>query len=342
MNPTFPKFSKNSTSLAKKYCTEQRFLSLKDKRTEHNFTLLDALQSGLINPDSDIGMYAGDAQSYDLFSDIIHPIIHEYHGVSPFEMQVNDIRKVDRNDLVDTDKRILSCRVRAARNITDFPFTPNMNGGQRQDLEKIIADACSNLPGNLAGKYYSYNSLSHDEFSTLESEKLLFPRGDRFQDAAGINRDFPSGRGVFLSHDRQLRIWVNEEDHLRIICQSTTSTLSEVFNLFYSVHTILKETLSFSHHPQFGFLTSCPTNIGTSMRIGVHMRLNKLSNDEATLEKITSTHNLQIRGTGGEKTMVENNVYDISNRNRFGITEVGILQSVLHGIASILEAEKSL
>ena len=137
-------------------------------------------------------------------------------------------------------------------------------------------------------------------------------------------------------------IWVNEEDHLRIISMEASADISGVFNRLCRGLDHLSTRLEFAFDKRYGFLTSCPTNIGTSMRAGVHIRLKKLEKNQALLKKLVAQYHLQIRGTQGEKTSVEKGIFDISNRQRLGIPETRIIQNLHSGLAAIIEAEKSL
>ncbi|MDA3787296.1 MAG: phosphagen kinase [Desulfobacula sp.] len=340
MNPFV--FQKESNSLVKKHLSQKIYKALKHQRTDSGFTLEKAIQSGLKNPDSSIGIYAGDAQSYHTFSPVFDPVIQEYHeGVENLKHK-SDIRKLNLPVLDPEGKYILSTRIRVARNLKGFNFPCHMTLFQRSELEKKIITALSCLKGNLKGNYYSFEHTDKNQLKQLETKNFLFQKGDRFQDAAGINSDFPKSRGVYLSFDKQLMVWVNEEDHLRIISLEKASDLSKVYNRLCQALSALNQTLDFAWDKTYGHLTSCPTNIGTSMRAGAHIQLEKLEQKKELLFKLIKAYNLQIRGTCGEKTKIENAVFDISNSQRLGISESRIIQNLHAGLLAIIKAEKSL
>jgi len=338
----FPVFPENSQSLVAKHLTFQLFEQLKHRQTPTGYTLEKAVRSGIINVDSDIGVYAGDTESYQTFAPLLEPIIKDYHGVDAGKVHQSRLEPVDLSDLDPEKRYIRSTRVRVARNLRGYPFTSHINLDDRRRLQKEIAKATEALPGNLRGHYFSLEGIDPFQRVELEKQNLLFKAGDRFQHGAGINSDFPGGRGVFLSADRNLRIWVNEEDHLRIISQMRCSELSIVFNNLIRALHVLETKLDFARDDVHGYLTTCPTNIGTSMRAGVHIRLDQLKNNTQLLNTITRAHNLQIRGTKGEKTTVEDGIFDISNRQRLGITEVDIIKTLHRGLLAIIDAEKNL
>jgi creatine kinase/arginine kinase len=234
-------------------------------------------------------------------------------------------------DLDPTRTFIRSSRIRVARNLRGFPFSGNMSLNQRQALEETIKQAFDTLPETLSGTYTGFADLNESQFTALLEKGLAFPKGDRFMDAAGINQDYPTGRGIFISRDK---------DHLRIIAQSPDGNISRVFNRLLEMVTVLGDTLEFAFDRKKGFLTSCPTNIGTTMRAGVHIHLKNLEQNVPLLESIARAHHLQIRGTKGEKTAVEGAVFDISNARRLGISANTILKDLHSGVQAIIQAEK--
>jgi len=339
---SFPAFSKKSLSLIKKHLTLEIFNAIGRQKTDSGFTLANAICSGLKNPDSSIGVYAGDAQSYQTFALVLDPIISEYHGFLKGQKHLSDFAPLDLPFLDPEGIYIKSTRIRVARNLKGFCFPGHMTLSQRYDLEKKIIFALSHLNDINKGHYISFEKKDKNILQQLKKENLLFEKGDRFQDAAGINSDFPKCRGIFHSFDKKFIVWVNEEDHLRIISLAATSDLSSVYNRLSKALSWLNNHLDFAWDETYGHLTSCPTNIGTAMRAGVHIRLEKLEQKKELLLELVRAYNLQIRGTSGEKTKVEASVFDISNRQRLGVTESMIIQNLHAGLLAIINAEKKL
>ena len=340
MNP--PVFPEESNCLAKKHLSQKNFKAIEHEKTDSGFTLTQAISSGIKNLDSSIGVYAGDAQSYKTFSLLFDPIICDYHGFSKDKTHQPNISPLMLPSLDPENNYIKSTRIRVARNLKGFSFPCHITLSQRRELEKKIISALDRLKDDLKGQYYSFESIDGKELKRLKQENVWFQKGDRFQDAAGINSDFPNCRGVFHSFDKRFMVWVNEEDHLRIISMEKTSDISRVYNRLAGALLALNQTLEFSRDKTYGYLTSCPTNIGTSMRAGVHIRLEKLERNKDLLQHLSRAYHLQIRGTGGEKTTVENALFDISNRQRLGISESGIIQNLHNGLLAIIKAEQSL
>nr|WP_321396518.1 phosphagen kinase [uncultured Desulfobacter sp.] len=329
-----------SRSQIKQHLTLSLYNDLKHIRTSSGYSLDQAIKSGIGNPDSAIGIYAGDMESYDCFAPVLLPIIEDYHHLEPGWSHKPGMQEAVLADLDPTQTFIRSSRIRVARNLCNFPFSGNMSINQRKALEETVKQAFDSLPENLSGTYTNFSDLNEKQFNDLLEKGLAFPKGDRFMDAAGINQDYPTGRGIFISRDKVVRVWVNEEDHLRIIAQSPGGDLARVFNRLQEMVKALEEKLDFAFDRKKGFLTSCPTNIGTTMRAGVHIHLENLEQNIPLLESIAKSHHLQIRGTNGEKTAVDGAVFDISNARRLGISANTILNDLHSGVQAIIEAEK--
>lgn len=333
-------FPGTSTSLVKKHLSQALFKSLERLETASGFTLEKAIRSGIRNPDSSIGIYAGDTESYQVFSPVFDPLISEYHHFPPGRTHVSDFA-LPNLPLTDPEgKYILSTRIRVARNLKNYSFPPNLPLSHRKALEEKIIRALGLLKSDLAGEYRSLADMGRNK--RPEDKGIVFTKGDRFQDAAGINSDFPEGRGVFSSLDRRLMVWVNEEDHLRIMSLERSSDLSGAFHQLCRALQALSPPLEFAFDNRLGYLTSCPTNLGTAMRAGVHIRLEKLDRKKEILDGLAKAYHLQIRGTRGEKTEVEDAVFDISNAQRLGIGEAAVIQTLHQGLSAIIKAEETL
>ena len=349
-------------SLGRKYLSDELWNKLKGKKTSSGFTLAHALQSDIANPDSSIGLYAGDAETYDIFSDIFDPVISAYHGFEKNARHRSDLKKCDLPNPDTKKKYIISTRIRTARNIKGFAFPPFISGVDRKSVENKIISALEVLPEDYRGTYISIKetaskkSASFDResascdlggpypamFKNCRFQNLIFKKGNRFQEAAGINRNWPDSRGVFFSHEGQFILWINEEDHLRIISMEKGGNLAAAFNRLTRGLTLLENILPFARHPRYGYLSSCPSNLGTGMRAGVHILLPKLFNHQQKLYDAAGILNLQVRGTQGEKTAVKSGIFDISNSRRLGITERECIEVLYNGVCKIIALEESL
>jgi arginine kinase len=341
---SFPEFRPECSSLLCRFLTKRMFSELKDKETSTGFTFLQAIQSGVLNQDSHIGVYAGDADSYDLFSPLFDPIIEEYHGFSDTDIHQSylDAGMLSVPNPDPDGDFVLSSRIRVGRNVAGMPLGPAISREQRNAVESMIANSLCRLQGELAGIYYPLLGMAEKVRCQLIADHFLFKAGDRFLDAAGLNRDWPEGRGIFHNQEKTFLVWVNEEDQLRIISMQQGGDIQAVFNRLLNGVKEIETFVPFSYDSRLGYLTSCPTNLGTAMRASVHICLPKLSLDMAALKQITDEHHLQIRGIHGEHTESDSSIFDISNSRRLGVTEVDCVLDMYNGVVDLINREKEL
>ena len=340
----FPTLPSDCTSMLCKHLTKEVFEALKDKKTSSGFTVQDAINSGVKNIDSGIGVYAGDEESYTTFAPLFDPIIEDYHGFTKEDKHKSNLNPDDLNapNPDPEGKYIVSTRIRVGRNVDNIPLGPAITKEQRNQVEKDVSQALQAMSGNLSGTYYPLNGMSEEVSAKLIADHFLFKAGDRFLEAAGLNRDWPEGRGIYHNDEKTFLVWVNEEDQLRIISMQMGGDIKEVFTRLTTAIGQIEKKVPFSFSPHLGYLTSCPTNLGTAMRASVHIALPKLAEDMEAFKAITDKFHLQIRGIHGEHSESEGGVYDISNRRRLGVTEVQCVQDMYDGVVALIEKEKSL
>ncbi|XP_076296059.1 arginine kinase-like isoform X3 [Lasioglossum baleicum] len=334
-----------SKSLLKKYLTKEIFDQLKTKKTQLGATLLDVIQSGVENPDSGVGIYAPDAESYTVFADLFDPIIEDYHGgfKKTDKHPPKDFGDVDTlGNLDPAGEFVVSTRVRCGRSLEGYPFNPCLTEAQYKEMEEKVSSTLSGLEGELKGTFYPLTGMSKEVQQKLIDDHFLFKEGDRFLQAANACRYWPTGRGIFHNDAKTFLVWCNEEDHLRIISMQMGGDLGQVYRRLVSAVNDIEKRVPFSHNDRLGFLTFCPTNLGTTVRASVHIKVPKLAANREKLEEIASKFNLQVRGTRGEHTEAEGGIYDISNKRRLGLTEYQAVKEMHDGIAELIKIEKEL
>jgi creatine kinase/arginine kinase len=336
---TYPVFSDQCTSLLKKHLTPAIWHELAELRTESGYRFSQLIRSGIEQQDSDIGVYAGDAESYALFAPLLTPIIEDYHGSTGNhpapDFSFDDLPEINEA----AQQRIISTRVRVGRNLAGFPLGPGINKAQRLEVEALIKQALAELPESIQGDYLPLSGMDEALRKDLIARHLLFKSEDRFLTSASLMRDWPEGRGLFLSKDEAFSVWVNEEDQLRIIALKQGSDVTTVFKLLADGVKSLSKHLDFSFNARIGNLTSCPTNLGTAMRASVHMKLSTFSKDETALYQQADALGLQVRGIDGEHSQSKGGIYDISNRLRMGVTEKTAILHLVNGINALAEMD---
>ncbi|KAH8314821.1 hypothetical protein KR074_000175 [Drosophila pseudoananassae] len=344
MEKQYQKFANTSSkSLLKKHLTKEIFDKLKTRTTpSFNSTLLHCINSGMCNPDSGVGIYAPDAESYKVFGAIFDPIIEEYH---------RGFKKTDKHpescygsgkDFANLDPDnafIVSTRVRCGRSVQGYPFNPCLTEQQYAELEYKLCSALHSLEGEYYGSYMPLAGMDKQMQQKLIDDHFLFKEGDRFLEAAGASRFWPNGRGIFFNKKRNFLVWVNEEDHIRIISMEKGGDLGRVYDRMIGGVEALGKKVKFSRDERLGFLTFCPTNLGTSIRASVHIKLPKLNANKEKMQKLADKYHLQVRGTSGEHSEAKGGVHDISNKRRMGLTEYEAIKEMHDGIKALINAE---
>lgn len=195
-------------------------------------SLWDCVQSGMKYHNSSCGVYAADAESYDIYNKLFDPVIRDYHGQLENEKEQlqpdTEFGNLDEIENLDPEKKfILSTRIRIARNIDGFPYFAKLSEKQFTELEEKVRAACDSLDGELAGAYFSMKDISSDTHAEMVKRHILFEKGDEFLQEAGCYRFWPTGRGIFHNPAESFLIWVNEEDHLRIISMTKCGDLGK-------------------------------------------------------------------------------------------------------------------
>ena len=250
-------------------------------------------------------------------------------------------------------------RVRVGRNLVGFNLPGNMSKEERIKFELRMLPAFEQLIVKYGGKVHSLtpdfgdngvnpNLLSDEEYKALVDAHVMFKdmAADPFLNSAGISNDWPYGRGCWQSEDKMRIIWFGEEDQLRIMCMKKGSNLLEVFtNLNEMLKTVQDiEGIEFAKDDKYGYITSCPSNLGTGMRASVHVKIPKLTSDgtDKKAKEVCKPLGLSVRGTGGEHTPIgADGTVDISPSSRLFIKESEIIGKLYEGIEKLMEIENA-
>ncbi len=327
----------------------------------HKLRLQKCLNSGVENPDSEMGCYACQPSDFDDFKPFFARVLARHHKVAEDARHVNNwdlgsVEGLPEDGVLDIAKLglpALSMRVRVGRNLRDFALPGSMTKDDRIRLENRMMGVFDRLIAmpEFGGAYYSLTPgnpcfIDDAKYDALVDAHIMFKRmdTDRYLIAAGIAADWPFGRGCYASADRELMIWVGEEDHLRIMCMKRGTVLNEVFDrLKLALETVESiEGMEFAYSADYGVVTSCPTNLGTGMRASLHIALPNLTADgtDAKAKAIARPLGLAVRGIGGEHTPIgADGTLDISPSARFCITEAEIVAALYKGIVLLKDAE---
>uniref|UniRef100_A0A673LT02 Creatine kinase S-type, mitochondrial n=1 Tax=Sinocyclocheilus rhinocerous TaxID=307959 RepID=A0A673LT02_9TELE len=348
----YPDLRKHNNCMASAL-TPAIYAKLRDKITPNNWTLDQCIQTGVDNPGhpfiKTVGMVAGDEESYEVFAEIFDPVIKDRHnGYDPRTMKhPTDLDASKIHSGVFDENYVLSSRVRTGRSIRGLSLPPACSRSERREVERVTIQALSGLKGDLSGHYYSLTEMTEQEQQRLIDDHFLFDKPvSPLLTCAFMARDWPDARGIWHNNEKTFLIWINEEDHTRVISMEKGGNMKRVFERFCRglkqvEHLIQERGWEFMWNEHLGYILTCPSNLGTGLRAGVHVRLPKLSKDPR-LGKILENLQLQKRGTGGVDTAAVGDIFDISNLDRLGKSEVELVQLVVDGVNYLIECEKRL
>jgi creatine kinase len=226
-------------------------------------------------------------------------------------------------DVETINKYVASTRVRAGRSVNGLSLPAYTNAEDRAKVESLLQAGFASLEGDLKGTYYSLGSMNEDMATELRGSGNLFqePTGPALLAAAGAGRDWPNNRGIFCADSRQFFVWVNEEDHMRIISMQNGGDIVSIFQRWSKGIEKVREILEsqgsgYQFDDHFGYIHTCPSNLGTGLRASSMILLPKLS-DALTphqFEDFAKRFGVQARGSGGEHTPAgPGGKWDVSN-----------------------------
>ena len=302
------------------------------------------------------------------FKPFFGKVIGDYHKKDPKCALTHkndwDISSVGEGGVLDLAKlgmaEPISMRVRVGRNLAAFNLPGAMDKAERIKFEQTMLPAFDKLIATegYGGKVYSItpdfgadganpNFIDDAKYQELVAKHVMFKDmdADPYLKSDGISSDWPYGRGCWMSDDEQKIIWIGEEDHLRIMVMKKGFLINEVFSELKTMLDLVEtlEVCKFAKDDQYGYITSCPTNLGTGMRASVHVKIPNLTSDgtDAKAKEVAGPLGLSVRGTGGEHTPIgADGTVDISPRARLFIKECEIVEALYKGVELLMAAEE--
>jgi protein arginine kinase len=229
---------------------------------------------------------------------------------------------------------VVSTRIRLARNLAHYPFTGRATGHQKSEIEAKVRDAIGRVDLAHKPEYVSVAGLPPLDRQFLVERQLIS------RELANV---LEGPRGVAFDDRESVSIMVNEEDHLRLQVMRSGMALDEAWAEIDRVDDGLEARVTYAFHDQFGYLTACPTNVGTGMRASVMLHLPALgiTRQIEKVFKALQKINLVVRGLYGEGSRASGDLYQISNQVTLGRAEARVLTEIREVITMILQYERS-
>ena len=229
---------------------------------------------------------------------------------------------------------VISTRIRIARNLRQFPFPASMTADQRKQVCEMVKNAVEDMKAEIGG-------LNHVDMAKLEQREAV-----SMMERHLISPEFASGKEgtcLFVTDDESISIMVGEEDHLRMQVLCPGLQLDAAYRMADRLDTALDKRLHFAFDKRLGYLTQCPTNLGTGMRASVMLHLPALQSRGA-LDRLAGTVSklgLTIRGLYGEGTRSQGAIYQISNQITLGISEQAAVENLNSIVSQIVREERN-
>lgn len=227
---------------------------------------------------------------------------------------------------------VVSSRIRLARNVADFPFSTRLDEQTRAEIESLLRDKVESLSSAQELEYVDVSSLSSLDRQFLVERQLI----------SREHAEAHGARGACIGRHENVSLMINEEDHLRLQVLRSGYALDDCWSEINRIDDELQETISFAFSDEFGYLTSCPTNVGTGMRVSVMLHLPALVLTKEIQKVFQAMHkmNLAVRGLYGEGSQAMGDFYQISNQQTLGKSEEQILDEVKRVVPDILGYER--
>ena len=212
---------------------------------------------------------------------------------------------------------VVSSRIRLARNIAGHKFLGRCSDKEKAEILDKLKDVLMSL--DLGDKVYY---ISVDEATSLNRNFLVE------RHLISRNHAFGKGpRGAVIAHKEFFTAMINEEDHLRIQVLKAGCQLSQCAEQINRIDDLIERKINYAFSPRYGYLTACPTNLGTGIRVSVmlHLPALKMTNQIEKFFNAAKDMNLAVRGLFGEGTEAASDLYQLSNQATLGVSESGVV-----------------
>jgi len=335
----------------------------KNEKTASGVGLAKCIKTGMDNKGhpniTTCGLVGGDEESWTKFADVFNAVIKARHNgydpttqTHPTDM---DASKISTTKIDPTGNYVLTSRCRTGRSVAGFNLPPACGFQERRDLEKLVVGALEKLDGELKGEYFGLHGSKSlpDKMMSKEKEEELRSNGNLFQEpdstlllSSGCGRHWPDARGIYHNTEKNFFVWMNEEDHMRIISMEKGDNIKAIFDRFAAATAGVQKVLteagkSFMRSDNLGWILSCPSNLGTGLRAGAIIKI-PLFSARADFKAVLGKMKLQARGTAGVDSVSNDGRFDISNSDRLGTSEVDLVNIFIEGVAQIIRWEQAL
>ncbi len=259
---------------------------------------------------------------------------------------------------------VVSSRIRLARNLAHYPFLSRATNNSRTEIERLLKDGISKalspqrkrnqevleaalgeLPASRSTTTEPVERPSYSDLQFVDVDDLSRLDRQFLMERQLISRELSEGhgpRGVVIGDRQQTSIMINEEDHLRMQVLRSGFNLSVCWEEMNALDDAIEEEVAYAFHEQFGYLTACPTNVGTGIRVSVMLHLPALvqTREIQKVFQAMQKMGLAVRGLYGEGSQAMGDFYQISNQVTLGKSEPEIVELVSNVVPNIIDYER--
>jgi protein arginine kinase len=227
---------------------------------------------------------------------------------------------------------VISSRIRLARNLAEFPFISRAAPSDRAEIERMLRERVMRSPGAAEMIYFDVNKLEAIDRQFLVERQLI----------SREHAEAEGARGVAIDPQERVSLMINEEDHLRIQVMHSGLGLVAAWEQINSIDDLVESQVTYAFNDRLGYLTACPTNVGTGMRVSVMLHLpalvitRQIEKLFRSLQKIS----LAVRGLYGEGSQAMGDFYQISNQITLGRSEPDLVKQVGDVVPTIIDYER--
>lgn len=309
-----------------------------------------------------VGAVVGDAECYETFGALFDPLIKSIHRSSKFIEVGQHTTDLDASKVIDlkidpTGNHVLDVHIKGQRNIAGIRMLPACSSQDRLKAEKLAYSALLEMPSyersaNFHGEYFPLPGsctyapkplgMNEEEVERLIDEDLFFEVPDSTAIlASGSARNWPEARGIFATNSGKFAAWVNEEDHLKLISTEYGGDLKAAFERFCQGEASLREHLQkeghdFAWNSRLGYLSACPSNLGSGLRVEVLCRLTMLSQHK-DWKAMRRCLLVQVRTDEEDAEL-----FHVQNKEKLGSSEVEQVNTVIQACRQLVDVETRL
>jgi len=328
---------------------------LRNEKTSRGVCVQQCIKPGIDCPGHELvkvaGVFAGDEESYTKFRDVFDPVISLSHpGWEAGNSHVSeaDPSKLPSMRIDPSGKYAVFASMEVRRNIRGIAFPTCCSWSERRDVEAVLAKAMQK-GGGMGGNYFPLRySESHAAMEggmkAYQEERLrcvgmLFNDPDsRLRLCAGVGRDWPDARGVFVGDAQGVYLWCNEEDHLRFFMRQHVVDLKKCWAIMHKTVEAFSQNaeVEYSYSDRLGYTTACPSRLGSALRISVCLKIPLLA---ATTDLLGLCRLLRVVPNQEAENPTFGRVWNITSEEMLGVSEVALIESMIRACGTLVELE---